>query len=330
MTIRERTEKMEQETLSSKACLASNSKGRKKPEEPCPMRTAFQRDRDRILHCNAFKRLRNKTQVFLSPRHDHYRTRLIHSLEVAQIARTVARGLRLNEDLAEAIALGHDLGHAPFGHAGERALDEVCPEGFLHAQNSVRVVEEIELNGKGLNLSWEVLDGISYHSAGKAHTLEGRLVQICDKVAYVNHDIEDAVRAEMLQNHDLPQQCVYILGDTKSKRISTIVNSLIENSVDDIQMNPDVAEAHSQLRKFMFKHVYESEQAQNEQQKAEHIVKELYRYFKKYPSKMPEFFWQISEEKGLDRGVCDYIAGMSDKYVVDLYTEIFLPKPWDL
>lgn len=328
MEIRERTEEWEKQTISENGCLSQQSKGRRRAEKPCPMRTDFQRDRDRILHCNAFKRLRNKTQVFLSPRRDHYRTRLIHSLEVSQIARTVARGLRLNEDLTEAISLGHDLGHAPFGHAGERALNEVCPEGFQHAENSVRVAQELELDGRGLNLTAEVLDGIRCHSSGRASTWEGRLVQVCDKVAYVNHDIEDAVRAGILGNHDLPSECVYILGDTKSKRISAIVRSLIENSKEDIRMGEEVFEAHSRLRAFMFAHIYESEAAQKEQKKAEYIVKELYRYFRKFPDKLPPFFRQIAQQQGVDRGVCDYISGMSDNYVVELYSEFFLPKAW--
>lgn len=330
MNARERTEWLEEKILSEHAALSMHTVGREQKEPLCSIRTEFQRDKDRILHCNAFRRLKHKTQVFLSPRHDHYRTRLVHSLEVSQIARTLARGLALNEDLTEAIALGHDLGHAPFGHAGERALNDVCPDGFAHAQNSVRVVRKIEKEGKGLNLTDEVLDGIRCHTNGVAKTLEGRLVRISDKIAYVNHDIEDSIRAGILSNQDLPYDCVYILGNTKSKRITTMIQSILENSVDDITIEPTIYQAHMALREFMFKNVYEDPVAQKEQNKAEYIVREMYLYYKKHYHKMPAFYIQLAEDYGLDRGVCDYIAGMSDNYLVEKYMEVFVPKQWSI
>lgn len=328
MNVRQRTEALEQKMLSPYASYSARTLGRRKPEEPCEFRTEYQRDRDRILHCNAFKRLKHKTQVFLSPKHDHYRTRLVHSLEVSQIARTVARGLLLNEDLTEAIALGHDLGHAPFGHAGETALNEICPHSFTHSSNSVRVVTELERNGQGLNLTEEVIDGIASHSFGTAKTLEGQLVKICDKVAYVNHDIEDAIRAGIISYHDLPEHCVYILGNTKSERITTIVRSLIENSVDTIQMDSEVFSAHNQLRSYMFESVYEGTQAQQEEEKAKQIVQMMYRYYLNNPDEMPPFYRKIAEQTDLDQAVCDYISGMSDNYLIEQYKDHFVPRCW--
>ena len=328
MNVRQKTEALELQNLSPYAACSSRTIGRRRVEEPCEFRTEYQRDRDRILHCNAFKRLKHKTQVFLSPRRDHYRTRLVHSLEVAQIARTAARGLRLNEDLTEAIALGHDLGHAPFGHAGELALNQICPHSFRHADNSVRVVTELEKEGQGLNLTAEVIDGIACHSSGQAKTLEGKLVKVCDKVAYVNHDIEDAIRAGVISYHDLPYQCVYILGNTKSKRITTVIRSLIENSSDSIQMSPEVDSAHQKLRSYMFEHVYAGTVAQQEEEKAKKIVEMMYTYYRNHVEEMPLFYQEIAGKSDIDRAVCDYISGMSDNYIIEQYSDRFIPRRW--
>lgn len=328
MNVRQRIEEFELQSLSPYAAYSAKTLGRKNKEEPCDFRTEYQRDRDRILHCNAFKRLMHKTQVFLSPTRDHYRTRLVHSLEVSQIARTAARGLRLNEDLTEAIALGHDLGHAPFGHAGESALNNICPHSFHHAQNSVRVATELERDGKGLNLTFEVIDGIKCHSFGQAKTLEGQLVKICDKVAYVNHDIEDAIRAGVISYRDLPYQCVYILGNTKSKRLTTVIESLIENSTDVIAMSPEVDEAHRQLRAYMFEHVYAGTAAQKEEEKAKKIVEMMYTYYRDHIEEMPMFYREIAEKSDVDRAVCDYISGMSDNYIIEQYINHFIPRRW--
>lgn len=329
MTIRERIEQQEEQTLSKYATLAKNTKGRATYQKPCDIRTEFQRDRDRILHCKAFKRLRYKTQVFLSPDSDHYLTRLVHTLEVAQIARTIARGLRINEDLTEAIALGHDLGHTPFGHAGERVLNEICPHKFHHAENSVRVVTVLEKEGKGLNLTMETLDGIRNHSFGHAQTLEGRLVKIADKVAYINHDIEDAIRAGVLTKEDLPQDCIEVLGDTKSKRITTIATSILEYTKEDIAMAPEVLQVHNKLRKFMFEHVYLAVPAkQAEEAKAVQVVEQMYHYYLTHEKELPEFYRQIAQKEDLHRAVCDYISGMSDHYIVERYLDLFVPHSW--
>lgn len=292
------------------------------------MRTDFQRDRDRILHCNAFRRLKRKTQVFLSPVGDHYRTRLTHTLEVSQIARTIARALRLNEDLTEAIALGHDLGHSPFGHSGEAILDEICPYGYKHYLQSVRVVDYIEKKGQGLNLTYEVKNGIACHTNKISATAEGNVVRLSDKIAYINHDIEDAIRAGILKPSDLPENAVKILGSTKSKRITTLVSSIIENGADEIRMTNKIKAAHDQLRSFMFEFVYTNPTAKKEEKKAKILVEQLYEYFKKNPEKMPEEYIQICRKFDRDRAVCDYISGMSDGYAVDLYTELFVPRSW--
>lgn len=315
--------------MSRYASLASKSKGRQRKEQECKIRTCYQRDRDRILHCNSFKRLKHKTQVFLSPKKDHYSTRLIHSLEVSQIARTVARSLRLNEDLTEAVALGHDLGHAPFGHVGENILNEICPFEFTHAQNSVRVVKYLEKNGMGLNLTYEVIDGIRCHSKLRAQTMEGRLVQVCDKVAYVNHDIEDSLRAGVIENKDLPEECVEVLGKTKSERLTTIVYSLIQNSKDDIKMSKEVLNAHLKLKEFMFDRVYLTH-SKSQKQKARDIIEALYIYYLKNSDQMPEFYINIAEKEGKERAVCDYISGMTDNYAVESFKEVFIPKQWNV
>lgn len=327
-SIKERTQNIERKILSSNACLAVNSKGRAKKEITDDLRTDFQRDRDRILYSNAFNRLKEKTQVFLAPCGDHYITRLTHSLEVSQISRTVARGLRLNGDLVEAIALGHDIGHSPFGHAGEEILNDVCPYGFSHSENGVRVVNFLENHGKGLNLTYEVIDGIRCHSFGGqvAETLEGRLVGICDKIAYVNHDIDDAIRAGIISKDSLPQNCIRILGDSKSKRISTVVRSIVENSDDDIKMSSEIGEAQNELRNYMFSDVYYSDKVQSEQDKARNIVKMMYRYYKSHNSKLPEFYKQIAKKFDVDRAICDYISGMSDVYITEQYIDFFVPK----
>ena len=334
MTIRERQYETEKLVLSEQAAFSAATRGRKVFEDPCPIRTDYQRDRDRIIHCNSFRRLKQKTQVFLAPKGDHYRTRLTHTLEVSQVARTIARALRLNEDLTEAIAMGHDLGHTPFGHAGERALNDICPFPFRHHLQSVRVVDRLEKNGAGLNLTYEVKNGIATHSASdqemKAVTLEGRAVRIADKVAYVNHDIEDAVRAGVLEEKDLPWEAIYVLGRTKSQRLTTIISSVIENSTDDIRMAPEVLKAHELLKAFMFDQVYTNPVAKGEEGKAEAMIQRLYTYFKQHPQKLPEFYTGMLEQESLDRVICDYIAGMTDQFAVNLYEELFIPKFWTL
>ena len=329
MTIRESYEELEKQILSEYAALSSRTKGRVIYETPCDLRTEFARDRDRIIHCNAFRRLKHKTQVFLAPAGDHYRTRLTHTLEVAQIARTISRALRLNEDLTEAIALGHDLGHTPFGHAGERALNEIFSGGFKHALHSVRVVELLEKDGKGLNLTYEVKNGIACHSlTATADTLEGRVVKLSDKVAYINHDIEDAIRAGVLTEEEIPYRCAYVLGRTKSARISTIIHSVIENSGDDIRMGREVLSAHEELRTFMFDQVYKNPTAKAEEGKAQEVVKTLYRFFAEHPEKLTGFYRVIAEKEGAERAACDYIAGMTDGYAVELFEELFVPRSW--
>ncbi len=330
MDIRERTEQWEQQHLSKVATLAENSKGRKKPDDICPVRTCFQRDRDRIIHCNAFRRLKHKTQVFLAPEGDHYRTRLTHTLEVSQIARTISRALMLNEDLTEAISLGHDLGHTPFGHAGERALNDVSAGGFQHYKQSVRVVEKLEKNGKGLNLTLEVLNGIECHTKGDwATTPEGRVVRYADRIAYINHDIDDALRAGILKTSSLPSEIVKVLGNSTSERISTLVYSLINNSTyGNLQMDSQVAKAYDDLHSFMFEYVYNNSMAKDEEKKVPQLVEKLYTYYKKHPEKLHSVTQNMVETEGVDRAVCDYIAGMSDHYAIQVYTELFVPKRW--
>ena len=328
-SIRERTMQIEEQTLSEKAMLCKNTRGRQNPEEECEIRTPFQRDRDRILHCNAFRRLKHKTQVFLAPQGDHYRTRLTHTLEVSQIARTIARGLSLNEDLTEAIALGHDLGHTPFGHAGERALDAVHPGGFKHYEQSLRVIDRLEKNGKGLNLTYEVRNGIVCHTTGTpAQTLEGRLVKLADKIAYINHDIDDAIRAGLFEEDDIPKSMTGVLGDKKSKRISTLVLSTIQNSVDDIKMADEVQDAFNELHSYMYANVYRNPICKGEEGKAVNILQSMYIYFKDNPENMPEEYRFICESEGSARAACDYIAGMSDRYALSVFHELFVPESW--
>lgn len=330
MTFREQYEITESTILSKYACTSMNEDmtKRDRPEEKCPYRTDFQRDRDRILHCNSFRRLKRKTQVFLSPVGDHYRTRLTHTLEVSQIARTISRCLRLNEDLSEAIALGHDLGHSPFGHCGEAVLDEICPHGFKHYLQSVRVVEELEKNGRGLNLTKAVRNGILCHTNMTADTKEGCIVRLADTIAYINHDIEDSIRAGVLNIAELPSECVKILGNTKSQRITTLINSVVEHGAEEIDFQPEIRKAHDNLKSFMFRKVYTNPDAKQENSKAEIVIKTLYDYFKRNIEKLPEQYRYIAEIKDSDRAVCDYISGMSDRYAVDIYTELFVPKFW--
>ncbi len=318
-------------TLSKYAFLTVNTKGRDYPYEPCPNRTEFQRDRDRILHSQSFRRLMNKTQVFLAPAGDHYRTRLTHTLEVTQIARIIARALRLNEDLTEAVALGHDLGHTPFGHAGETVMQQCYSPDFTHYKQSVRVVEKLEKNGKGLNLTWEVRDGILNHT-GKcmASTLEGVIVKFADRIAYINHDIDDARRAGILTEEDIPAELRQVLGDKHGERINNMVTSVIEASLDKnvIAMTPEVQEATDKLRKFLFENVYLNPVAKSEENKAQSMLTQLFDYFVKHPEKMPELYVRNIADEGVERCVCDYISGMTDRYAIELYNELFIPRMW--
>lgn len=331
MNAREISEQNERLILCNKAMFSSETAGRKLPETESDLRTCYQRDRDRIIHCKAFRRLKHKTQVFLSPESDHYRTRLTHTLEVAQIARTIARALRLNEDLTEAIALGHDLGHTPFGHAGERALQELTSTGFTHYEQSVRVCEKIEKNGKGLNLTAEVLDGILHHTRGEeAHTLEGRIVRTADRVAYINHDIDDAVRAGVIAEGDIPRDIAAALGDTKSRRINTLVEAIVKNSDDTIKMDAETEKYYDKLHEFLFESVYKNPVAKSEETKVSGIVEGLIKYFFKNPEKMPEEYLKIAAAEGKERAVTDYIAGMTDHYAVTVFSDIYIPKAWSI
>lgn len=331
MNAREISEQNERLILCNKAMFSSETAGRKLPETESDLRTCYQRDRDRIIHCKAFRRLKHKTQVFLSPESDHYRTRLTHTLEVAQIARTIARALRLNEDLTEAIALGHDLGHTPFGHAGERALQELTITDFTHYEQSVRVCEKIEKNGKGLNLTAEVLDGILHHTRGEeAHTLEGRIVRTADRVAYINHDIDDAVRAGVIAESDIPRDIAAALGDTKSRRINTLVEAIVKNSDDTIKMDAETEKYYDKLHEFLFESVYKNAVAKSEETKVSGIVEGLIKYFFKNPEKMPEEYLKIAAAEGKERAVIDYIAGMTDHYAVTVFSDIYIPKAWSI
>jgi dGTPase len=342
LTIREELEEIERKVLSPFAALSAESKGRMRPEEPCPIRTCFQRDRDRIIHCKSFRRMKHKTQVFLSPTGDHYRTRLTHVIEVAQIARTISKSLRLNEDLTEAIALGHDLGHTPFGHAGEAVLDEIFPGGFKHVIHSLRVVDVLERDGQGLNLTYEVRDGISKHSKGmgpvdnpkyRPETMEGQSVRVSDLVAYANHDVDDAIRAGLITNDDLPKQCVEVLGRTNSERINRMVTDIIfeTKKLDEkkVVISRDVEEAIIELRSYLFDTVYMNDEVRNNFLKAKKIMKALYEYF----CANPEEFWKVygkntRDGETIERSVCDFIAGMTDSYAISVYEKIFLPKKW--
>ncbi len=334
MTIRERLEQMEKDYLSPYAALSINSKGREKQEEQCDIRPVFQRDRDRIIHCKAFRRLKDKTQVFLTPEGDHYRTRLTHTLEVSQNARTIAKALKLNEELVEAIALGHDLGHTPFGHAGERALNRVCPLGFEHSEQSVRTVDRLEKGGAGLNLTYEVRDGIRNHQTiGKPHTLEGKIVRLSDKIAYIHHDMDDAVRAGILKESDVPAEIRAVLGSSPGERLDHFIHDIVMNSMDknDIIMSEPVADAMKKIRQFMFDRVYQNPEAKSEETKAEVLMETLYHHYLKNLDKLPdEFLNLIAEGEPRERVVCDYVGAMSDRFAISVYEEIYIPKSWQI
>ncbi|MBQ8606380.1 MAG: deoxyguanosinetriphosphate triphosphohydrolase [Clostridia bacterium] len=332
MNYREIIEKREKETLSPFACCSADSAGRLKPETESDIRTVFCRDRDRIIHSKAFRRLKHKTQVFLSPTGDHYRTRLTHTLEVSQISRTIARCLGLNEDLTEAIALGHDLGHTPFGHAGERVLNEICPFRFFHNEQSLRVCTDLEKEGEGLNLTREVLDGILCHTGDKkADTLEGQLVRLSDKIAYINHDIDDAVRAGLLKESDLPQRAVELLGTGHSNRINAMVMGTIEGSLNKpyIEMTDAAGEGFDILHNFLFSEIYVDSRAKDEEGKAQGIIETIYGYYTQNPAKMPSEYIGIIQKDGVERAVADYVSSMTDRFAVDLFTNLFIPKSWD-
>lgn len=345
MLIREVTEAIEESTLSKYASLSRNSRGRLRPEKECELRTCYQRDRDRIIHSKAFRRLKYKTQVLLSPQGDHYRTRLTHTLEVSQIARTIARALRLNEDLTEAIALAHDLGHTPFGHMGEEVLDDIAKEvglgGFRHAEQSLRVVDRLERDGKGLNLTIEVRDGILKHSKGQVDfslgfsadpplTLEGMVVRISDCIAYLNHDLDDAMRANLVSPEDLPREAVDVLGRSHGERIDRMVKDCVQRSMDsgEIALSKEILEAMEALRRFLYHRVYMGDIAQRERVKVHYMLKELYSFFLNHPEHLPLSFREMVESDGLERVILDYIAGMTDRYALQIFNELLLPHPW--
>ena len=334
MNIRESLEEREREYLSPYAAHSKDSKGREKPEEECDIRTVYQRDRDRILHCKAFRRMKDKTQVFLAPHGDHYRNRLTHTLEVSQTARTVAKALQLNEDLVEAIALGHDLGHTPFGHAGERALNKLNPSGFAHYKQSVRVAQVLEKRGRGLNLTWEVIDGIRNHrTSGHPSTLEGQVVRLCDKISYIHHDMDDAQRAGLISEDDIPITIRMLLGYTIRERLNTLIHDIVENSQgkNAIQMSEDVYQAMMDLRKIMFQNVYLNPRAKKEEDKAIGMLSRLYEYYMENPQKMSaEYVNLIATGTSHFQAVCDYLSGMTDQYSMQKFQEIFIPKAWEV
>lgn len=331
--MRRKLEKREHEFLSPFAAFSDRSRGRDIYEELCDIRPVYQRDRDRILHSKSFRRLKHKTQVFLAPEGDHYRTRLTHTLEVSQIARTVAKALRLNEDLTEAIALGHDLGHTPFGHAGERALDGICPEGFKHNEQSIRVVELLEKHGEGLNLTKEVRDGILNHQTeGMPSTLEGKIVRLSDKIAYINHDIDDAIRGHIITEEDIPGKYTDILGHSPRGRLNTLIHDIIRQSedTDHIAMSPEVEKAMFGMRKYMFQSVYTNPVAKGEEQRAMAMLEQLFEYYERNLELLPEEYLYMIESKGetTTRVICDYIAGMTDQYAVMKFKELAIPRSW--
>lgn len=333
MTIRERTQAIEGQTLSPYACLSAQSKGRHRAVEECPVRTCFQRDIDRIAHSKAFRRLKHKTQVFLQPEGDHYRTRMTHTIEVSRIARTIARGLRLNEDLVEAAAFGHDLGHTPFGHAGERILNELMPGGFQHNVQSLRVVDRLEQEGEGLNLTYEVRRGILCHTGpDRAETLEGQILRLADKIAYINHDIDDAMRGKIIFPTDLPVSICQVLGYDHSERISTLTVDVITSSAgkNEITQSPTCREAMAELREFMFEQVYYNPTAKGEEGKAQEVLHRLFDFYRADPDKLPPEYQDIRVRECVDRAVCDYIAGMTDKYAVEKFGELFIPMAWNV
>ncbi len=342
MNIREQSEEIERQILSPYAALSAETKGRMVPEEPCSIRTDYQRDRDRIIHSKSFRRMKHKTQVFLSPTDDHYRTRLTHVIEVSQIARTISKALRLNEDLTEAIALGHDLGHTPFGHAGEAALNEIYPGGFKHVIHSLRVVDVLEKGGKGLNLTYEVRDGIAKHSKGmgavdnpkyRPETLEGQVVRISDLVAYANHDLDDAIRAGIITIDDVPEECVDALGRTNSERINRMVTDIITETLksggEKVAASAEVEQAMVELRGYLFNTVYMNEKIKNNFLKANKVIRELYQHFCENESELRKHYNKgVREGETVERTVCDFIAGMTDSYAISVYESIFLPRRW--
>lgn len=335
MNIRENMEIREMEMLSPYAAKSMESRGRERQEEECDIRTAYQRDRDRILHSKAFRRLKDKTQVFLAPQGDHYRNRLTHTLEVSQIARTIAKALRLNEDLVEAIALGHDLGHTPFGHAGERALNEIHPGGFAHYKQSVRVVQKLEKNGEGLNLTWEVRDGILNHrTSGNPSTLEGKVVRYSDKIAYIHHDMDDACRAGVFNEDDIPVTLRMLLGFTTRERLNTFVHDIIRNSMgkDEIRMSLEIQEGLNELRAVMFRSVYQRQEAKKEEEKAIDMIKALYTYYVGHPEVISQEYRNLPSLKHElpEQVVCDYISGMTDQYSMEKFREIYIPNVWEV
>ncbi|MBD5101069.1 MAG: deoxyguanosinetriphosphate triphosphohydrolase [Clostridiales bacterium] len=324
---------IEKMTLSPYATLSANTKGRERDCEPCELRSEFQRDRDKILHCKSFRRLKHKTQVFLSPEGDHYRTRLTHTLEVSQIGRTIARALRLNEDLVEAIALGHDLGHTPFGHAGERQLNELVEGGFSHSLQSRRVVELLENNGKGLNLTFEVRDGIANHKYNDhPATLEGEIVKFADRFAYINHDIEDAIRGDVISNSDLPKDCIEVLGKSKSERINNLILDMVKTSWNRpaIEQSPDFKKATEKLHQFMFDRVYLNSKAKSQEVKATKMIVLIFEYYLGNLDKLPDFYKTLLNDYPADRVVCDYISSFTDRYCVRVFSELFVPDGWGL
>ena len=321
----------EEQTLSPYAFLTKNTRGRDHPYVPCENRTEFQRDRDRILHSKSFRRLMHKTQVFLFPADEHYRTRMTHTLEVTQVARIIARALQLNEDLAEAAALGHDLGHTPFGHAGEVAMQQCYSLDFTHYKQSVRVVEKLEKDGEGLNLTWEVRDGILNHTGScMASTLEGVIVKFADRIAYINHDIDDACRAGILCLDDIPKDLLDTLGRGHSERINRMVTSVITASAGkpEIAFTPEIGEATMQLRKFLFEHVYTNPLAKSEDKKAQELLASLFEYYVRHPEEMPDLYYRNTKTEPVERCVCDFVGGMTDRYAIDRYTELFIPQVW--
>lgn len=334
MTIRENLERMEHELLSPYATLSENSIGRDYPEAQCDIRPVFQRDRDRIVHSKAFRRLKNKTQVFLEPKGDHYRTRLSHTLEVSQNARTIAKALRMNESLVEAIALGHDLGHTPFGHAGESVLNRLCSDGFKHSEQSVRIVEKLEKDGQGLNLTWEVRDGILNHQTSTMpSTLEGKIVRFSDKIAYINHDIDDAIRGHIMTEEDIPTDLRDALGYSSKERLNKLIHNIITNSMgeNDIKMEPEIERAMRDLREFMFIHVYTNPKAKGEESKAKDLVEHLFYFYMDHIEEMPPFYQKmLSDGEKKERVVCDYIAGMTDQYAIEKFQQYFVPMAWSV
>lgn len=332
MNIREGLEQWEKEYLSPYAMLSMNSKGRLRPEEQCDIRPVFQRDRDRIIHSKSFRRLKDKTQVFLTPEGDHYRTRLTHTLEVSQTARTIAKALQLNEDLVEAIALGHDLGHTPFGHAGERALNRVCPYGFKHNEQSVRTIDLLEKDGQGINLTLEVRDGILNHqTSGTPSTLEGKVVRLADKIAYIHHDMDDAIRGGILKEEDVPEEIGSVIGYSCGQRLDFFIHNIVTNSrgKNDICMSQEAELAMQKMREFMFRNVYRNPIAKGEENKAENLIITLYEYYMNHTEKLPDFLDRLMDMgEPLEKIVCDYIGSMTDRFAIAQYQEIYIPKTW--